>query len=201
MTENEKKNIQLARKYLVEEKEQLALDCYKAVYDANEDNAEAAYWVYTALWQHYVDNNEESNVNKRNAFNAVSNTLVKAVKEIAASEGAKDEKVVITARFVGVYALVAAYVVKNPITDASTRIQLAVNTLYAAGNAIESAYGSNDPDSMIVACMAWKDGVKLQQQFYAYSYDGNKAEDYVAKIQKHQPDYVMPKKAGCISVG
>lgn len=199
MTETELKNLQIARKCLLDGDDQGATDHYLAVHDENADNPEAEYFVYNTLCTNYIDQGE-SNENKKLAFVATSKTLVDAVKCIAASDCTKEEKLHITARFVGMYCPIAAYIVKVPVMDASTRIQMAVTTLYAAGNAIESAY-SGDTEAMHCAAMAWKDGVKLQQQFYAYSYDGNKAEDYVAKIQKVQPDYVMPKKAGCISLG
>lgn len=199
MTENERKLIDAARKALIEKDDQLALDYYMEVTKENENNAEASYWTYTALWQNYVDN-QESNENKNTAFWAVSGTLVKAIEEIAASEWSKDVKMLVIGRFVGLYSLIADFVVKAPIASPATRIQMAATTLYDAGNAIERIYAS-DPDMMITACMAWKSAVKIQRQFYGYAYDGNKAEDYAVKIQKHQPDYVMPNKAGCISKG
>lgn len=199
MTESERKLIDAARKALIEKDDQLALEYYMEVTKENEDNAEASYWTYAALWQNCVDN-QESNENKKTAFVAVSGTLVKAIEEIAASEWSKDVKMLVIGRFVGLYSLIADYAVKSKICAPDTRIQMAATTLYDAGNAIERVYAS-DPDVMIAACMAWKSAVKIQRQFYAYAYDGNKAEDYAAKIQKYQPDYVMPNKAGCISKG
>ena len=54
--------------------------------------------------------------------------------------------------------------------------------------------------SKTLAVSAWKEGVSLQQKWYAYKYEGKSAEEYAAKIQKVEPEYVMPKKAGCISL-
>lgn len=199
MSETEMNNIRSARRFLLEHEDQKALDCYLAANKENKDNAEACYWVYTAFWQNCV-NNQESNDKKWMAFSATSNELVKAVEQIAESEGLEEEKKYILTLFVGVYLPIVDYVVKTPIATPKERIERAVLTLYWTGNAIERLYGS-DTDFMKLACKVWKEGVMLQQKFYAYSYNDNKVEDYVEKIKKVEPDYVIPKKAGCISLG
>lgn len=195
---NEKELIQLARQAICEHKDQLALDCYLKVNKENETNAEAAYWTYTAYWQNCIDNNE-SYENKYMAFTALSNELVTAVAEIAGSEGDETIKDLVLFTFACVYLPIADYAVKNAIAAPKDRIEKAALTCYWTGNAIERNFGSK-PDFMKTACKLWKEGVKLQRQFYAYTYNDNKAEDYAEKIKKVEPDYEMPKKAGCISL-
>lgn len=72
-------------------------------------------------------------------------------------------------------------------------------TLKDIGDFIASIY-STSPEGMKLAAKAWKEYVSLTQKWYAYATKGD-AEIYTAKIQKVDPSYVMPKKAGCISIG
>ena len=72
-----------------------------------------------------------------------------------------------------------------------------VIALYELGDTIDKYFGNNK-EAMKLAASAWKEAVSLNQKWYAYNY-GKSVEEYVAKIQKIEPDYVMPKKAGCIS--
>ncbi len=72
-------------------------------------------------------------------------------------------------------------------------------TLKDIGDFIASIY-STSPEGMNLAVKAWKEYVSLSQKWYAYAPKGD-AEIYSAKIQKVDPSYEMPKKAGCISFG
>ena len=72
-------------------------------------------------------------------------------------------------------------------------------TLKDIGDFIASIY-STSPEGMNLAAKAWKEYVSLAQKWYAYAPKGD-AEIYAAKIQKVDPSYEMPKKAGCISIG
>lgn len=72
-------------------------------------------------------------------------------------------------------------------------------TLKDIGDFIASIY-STSPEGMNLAVKAWKEYVSLAQKWYAYAPKGD-AEIYAAKIQKVDPSYEMPKKAGCISFG
>ena len=65
------------------------------------------------------------------------------------------------------------------------------------GNTIESLYPGNAEASKL-SVTAWKEYVSLAQKWYAYAPKGE-AEVYAEKIKKIEPDYEMPKKAGCIS--
>lgn len=202
MTENEIRVIRCARQFLINHEDQRALDCYLEVNKQNEDNAEAAYWVYTAYWRDCVNNNASGH-DKWVAFTVLSNELVGAVEEIAQSDCSEAEKMLLLAVFVSVYTPIADYITGSLGAQMATpkdRIERVVLTLYRTGNAIER-FCNGDPDIMKVAAKAWKEGVKLQQKFYAYSYNDNKVEDYIEKIKKVEPSYVAPKKAGCISLG
>lgn len=73
-----------------------------------------------------------------------------------------------------------------------------VIALYDLGDLIASTF-SGDPDAQKLALIPWKEGVTLQQKWYAFGYNGKTAASYAEKIKKIEPEYVMPKKAGCIS--
>ena len=66
------------------------------------------------------------------------------------------------------------------------------------GDTLEKLYSGNAAIMEIVVA-AWKEYVSLAQKWYSYAPKGD-AEAYAAKIQKIDPSYEMPKKAGCISV-
>ena len=65
------------------------------------------------------------------------------------------------------------------------------------GDYSQSLFESS-PEGMNLAEKAWKEYVVLAQKWYAYAPKGD-AEAYAVKIQKIEPSYELPKKAGCIS--
>ncbi len=200
MTENEKKNLKLARTFLLQEEDQKALDCYLEVYNENGDNPEASYFVYNSACTHGITDTEESNKNKKTSYIATSKTIVEAMKYIAESDESLDDKLAISAAALGMYLYIIERALQIPFCDPSERIELAGITLYEVGDAIEKAYNS-DRTAMEVAVKSWKEAVKVHQKFYAYKYGGRNVNEYVAKIQKIEPDYAMPKKAGCVTLG
>ena len=202
MTETEKLNIKRARLALLDHKDQEALDYYLEANEENTNNSEAAYWVYTAYWEDCINNNRSAS-EKWKAFVVLSGRLTEAVDQIAEMEGTDMEKAMVLIAFVYAYTPIVDYVTGYLGAQMATpqdRIERAVLTLYQTGNAIEHNFSSNE-EAMKMASEAWKEAVKLQQKFYAYKYNGSKVEDYVEKIRKVEPDYVVPKKAGCISLG
>ena len=70
-------------------------------------------------------------------------------------------------------------------------------TLRDLGNEIVKIYGG-EAGAMAIAVLLWKEYVALAQKWYAYPPKGE-AEVYAEKIKKIDPNYEMPKKAGCIS--
>ena len=72
-----------------------------------------------------------------------------------------------------------------------------MSTLKNIGDYVASIYQSS-PEGMQLAAKCWKEYVSLCQKWYAYA-PKEDAENYAAKIQKVDPSYELPKKAGCIS--
>ena len=73
-----------------------------------------------------------------------------------------------------------------------------MKSLRELGDYVDSLFESS-PEGMSLAVKAWKEYVSLAQKWYAYAPKGD-AEVYAAKIQAVDPSYVLPKKAGCISL-
>ena len=92
-----------------------------------------------------------------------------------------------------------SYVKVFEVSQISSVSKEGLATLKDIGDFIASIY-STSPEGMKLAAKAWKEYVSLTQKWYAYATKGD-AEIYTAKIQKVDPSYVMPKKAGCISIG
>lgn len=74
---------------------------------------------------------------------------------------------------------------------------------YILGDYIEKNYSSNKT-LMYTAVACWKHSIDYQRKYYntpdAREHAGY-LEKYAAKIKKYDPAYVMPKKAGCVTVG
>ena len=81
--------------------------------------------------------------------------------------------------------------------DIKSACETGVIGLYNLGDAIEKYFGST-PAAMNLAVKAWKEGVSLQQKWWAYKYAGKTVEEYGAKIQKIDSSYEIPKKGGCL---
>lgn len=69
--------------------------------------------------------------------------------------------------------------------------------LYQLGDTLKEEYGNH----MDLAVQVWKEAIATQREFYGYKYNGIDPETYAAEIKKVEPDYVMPAKPGCVSVG
>lgn len=85
-----------------------------------------------------------------------------------------------------------------PAKEIAKACEDGVVALYELGDNIVKYFGGNK-EMTDIAVAAWKEGVTLQQKWYAYKYEGKTAEEYAEKIRKIEPEYEMPKKAGCIS--
>lgn len=198
MSQKEYQDLKTARSFLVlGEMDNACAHYAKVSQDHPEEVAEAeffvAYWAYQDL---LAENDAASAVN---AFKAMAACVENAVKCVKESDEEEIGKILIVTAMVETYAPITRYLYTRRISTSSSTIETGVLGLYALGDAIKNAFGAN-PETMKQAAEAWKEGVSIQRQFHAYKYQGARAEDYVAKIQKVEPNYTMPSKAGCISV-
>lgn len=198
MKETEKKYFVAARELLQGGDITNACCHYYKVQEENSENAEAEFF---AAYLGYNGCIEENNgAAATNAFKAMTKCLEKAVKSVKKSDGDEREKLAVLSAIVELYTPITRFLFTKRISTTSNTIESGVLGLYALGSAIKNEFGS-DPKVMKIVIEPWKEAVALQRQWYAYKYNGVKPEDYVAEIQKVEPSYTMPKKAGCISVG
>ena len=91
-----------------------------------------------------------------------------------------------------------SYVTVFEASQISAVCREGMQTLKELGDYVATLFDSS-PEGMKMAVKAWKEYVTLAQKWFAYAPKGD-AEIYAAKIQKIEPSYEMPKKAGCISL-
>lgn len=200
LIETEREKLNEARAYLSKGEEAEAMGCYAVVATVNPDNPEAKFFT---CYMDYVDfvTDEHSDTSKLKliALNLI-NSLENAVKYVAEADCSKKEKLTVISQIVEDYTSIPAFVIGMRISPIAETIQSGVLSLYWLGSYIKNDF-NEDPEAMKLAIIPWKEAVKQQQKWYAYKYEGYKAEDYVAQIQKVDPAYTMPQKAGCISKG
>ena len=78
--------------------------------------------------------------------------------------------------------------------------RIGIENLYHFADAVEE-YFAGDEEAQQIAVNGWKCAVATQQKYPYCGVDKTLPEKYLPKIQKKDPAYVLPKKAGCISFG
>lgn len=205
---SENKYLKLARAAREEDNSEDAKKFYDMVRVDEPENGEAKFFYqYYSLY-------EGKNGEIANRFISLSKVLASSVQCIADSADSEDEKLAILKAIVEAYVPMTwslnRYMNNLTVGSGENRQRVLSNEqiksacitgvigVYTLGDTIEKIFGGV-PAAMKLAATAWKEGVSLQQKWYAYDYNGKSAEDYAAKIQKIEPEYEMPKKAGCIS--
>ena len=199
MSENLNDYLSTARDFLIVGEKRNAYTHYaKVSLDSDQQNAEAEVFASYLAYLNLLE--EHDGASAVNAFKSMTTHLKDAVQDIKESELGDAGKRMVIKELVEAYTPITRFLFTKRISTTSSTIETGVLGLYGLGNAIESEFDS-DVEMMKVAAVAWKEAVSLQRQFYAYKYNGVTPEEYVAKIQKIEPTYTMPKKAGCISIG
>lgn len=197
MTEMEREHLNKARAHLCKDQDGKAMGCYAVVAEVNPDNPEAKFFMG---YMDYLESIEQDSAKRKLAVNKLINTLEGAVKYVAAADCSMEEKLAVVKWIVELYTPVPRSAITMRISPIGETIESTVLSLYWLGSYIEKEFQAN-PKAMKLAIIPWKEAVKQHQKWYAYKYNGIKPEDYVAKIQKVDPAYTMPQKAGCISKG
>lgn len=199
--EQTEKYLKLARRAREENNTEDAKKYYDLLRDEDPDNAEARcfYPVYR-LW-------DGKKGEWYNNFMDLCSAVPSAIRAVAESELSSEEKVTLLADY---FAEVENLPFKcnrilNEINHEGSHTsqirssgQAGMQMLYNFGDNVEK-YFASDAEAMKTAVKAWKAGVYRQQQWYGMGLDKSLPETYCAKIQKLDPSYEMPKKAGCIS--
>ena len=206
MDENNK-YLRLAREARTEENSEDAKKYYDMVRIDDPENGEAKFfYAYYCLY-------EGKNIEIANRFSNLCKVLETSIKKVAESEESSSEKLKIVSDIVDAFVPetwnLNRYMNHLTVGSGSDRSRVLSNDqivsvckngmqgCYNLGDAIEKAF-SGDGEAMKLAVKAWKEGVSLQQKWYAYG-DKTAPERYAAKIKLVEPSYEMPKKAGCIS--
>lgn len=201
------KYLKLAREARNEDNGEDAKRYYDMVRTEDPENGEAKFFYqYYCLY-------EGKNGEIANRFANLCKVLVSSVAKVALSEDSDDEKMEVieamTDTFTPLTWNLNRYMNKLTVGSGSDRQRVLSNNdiisvckngmqgCYNFGDAIEKNFTGNSR-AMKSACKVWKEAISLQQKWYAY---GRKEdpENYAAKVKKFEPDYEMPKKAGCIS--
>lgn len=203
------KYLKLARAAREEDNSEDAKRYYDMVRTEDPDNGEAKFfYAYYALYE-----GKNGEIPKR--FSNLCGVLKNSIKMIKESDNSDEDKIkdcnAILDAFVPLSWSLNRYMNnKNRETkvgdsyvkvfDSSQIVSVCkegMRTLKDIGDYVESVFESS-PEGMNLAVKAWKEYVALAQKWYAYAPKGD-ADAYAAKIQKIDPSYEPPKKAGCIS--
>ena len=209
MIENENVYLTTARELLMGRHIEDACAHYYKANELNPKNAEAEFFSDYLGYLSLVEERDGSSA--ANAFSAMTKCLEGAVEDIskAVFEEVPDaefkgeafqaiNRLMVISRLVEIYTPITRYLFTNRLSTTRDTIESGVLGLYALGSAIEKVFGGN-LEFMKEAVKAWKEAVALQCQFYGYKYNGVTPDEYVTKIQKVEPAYTKPKKAGCVS--
>lgn len=211
MTESGIKYLKLARTARAESNTEDAKRYYDMVRTDDPENGEAKF--FFAFYALYEGKNGE--IPKR--FSNLCAGLKSSIKLVKDSDMDESEKISTIGEILDAFIPEAwslnrymnnknretkvgdSYVKVFEVSQISSVSKEGLATLKDIGDFIASIY-STSPAGMNLAVKAWKEYVSLAQKWYAYAPKGD-AEIYAAKIQKVDPSYEMPKKAGCISFG
>lgn len=149
-----------------------------------------------------------------NRFLELCRTTISVIEDLSKKEDNDEYKQSLLKEIVDTFVpetwTIYAYTVDLTVGEGNNRVNVigadkrdrickeGVKTLYALGDLITSGF-SNLPQAKKLAVAAWKEGVFLSQKWYG-SFKKEVTEEYAYKIKKVDPNYEMPKKAGCIQV-
>lgn len=204
MENNENKYLKLARRAREENNTEDAKKYYDMVRTENPDNTEARFFYsYYRLW----DGTKGEAYGK---FIDFLNVVIPVVKSVAGSDASDEEKeklvedmyssvqgLTMSVRSIQIDLFNAG---KDQIYNKQKNSceKNGTEMLYKFGDALETNFAGNTK-ILAVAVNAWKKAVSQQQQFPYCGLDKTLPEKYLPKIQKVDPSFTLPKKAGCIS--
>lgn len=206
----ESKYLKLARQARAEDNSEDAKTFYNKVREEQPENGEAKFfYAYYSLY-------EGKNVEIPSKFSNLCKSIIPSINMIKESSLTKEEQLVSIGEIIDCFvpetwSLNRYMNNKNHETkigdsyvkvfEASAIKSVCLNgmsTMKEVGDKLEKLY-LNDADCKKLAVIAWKEYVSLSQKWYAWAVKGD-AEIYAEKIKAIDPSYVMPEKAGCISL-
>ena len=207
----ESKYLKLARQAREENNSEDAKKYYDMVRTDEPENVEAKFfYAYYSLY-------EGKNGEIPTRFVNLCKSVLSSVKMIAGSDTEKTEKIQLMKTVLNTFVpetwsmnrymnhknhetkVGDQYVQVFSSKDITSCGKTGMDTLKQLGDSLAVSFGEGDADGLMLAAIAWKEFVALSQKWYAWAVKGE-AEAYAEKIKAAEPDYEMPKKAGCISL-
>lgn len=203
------KYLKLARTAREEGNTEDAKKYYDMVRTDDPENGEAKF--FYAFYALYEGKNGE--IPKR--FSNLCGALKSSIKMVKESNGSDAEKINDCNAIIDAFIPVSwslnrymnnknhekkvgdSYIKVFEMSQISSVCKEGMATLKDVGDLVATLFGPS-PEGMNMAVKLWKEYVTLAQKWYSYAPKGD-AEAYAAKIQKVEPSYELPKKAGCIS--
>ena len=203
------KYLKLARTAREEDNTEDAKKYYDMVRTDDPENGEAKFfYAYYALYE-----GKNGEIPKR--FSNLCGALKSSIKMVKESNGSDAEKINDCNAIIDAFIPVSwslnrymnnknhekkvgdSYVKVFEMSQISSVCKEGMATLKDIGDLVATLFAPS-PEGMNMAVKLWKEYVTLAQKWYSYAPKGD-AEAYAAKIQKVEPSYELPKKAGCIS--
>jgi len=203
------KYLKLARTAREEDNTEDAKKYYDMVRTDDPENGEAKFfYAYYALYE-----GKNGEIPKR--FSNLCGALKSSIKMVKESNGSDAEKINDCNAIIDAFIPVSwslnrymnnknhekkvgdSYIKVFEMSQISSVCKEGMATLKDVGDLVATLFGPS-PEGMNMAVKLWKEYVTLAQKWYSYAPKGD-AEVYAAKIQKVEPSYELPKKAGCIS--
>ena len=202
MASNEQleKYLELARRAREENNTEDAKKYYDMARTENPDNTEARFFYpYYRLW-------ESTKGAWYTAYIDFCNSAINIIKSLG-----KDDEALVPVIFEAVKTLPAsASKVQADLVNAAPNggkaqysnqwkhcQRIGVEFLYKMGDALEKNFAGTNAAKYAVE--AWKQGVTYHRQWPYCGADKTAVDKYFEKITKTEPDFVLPKKAGCIT--
>lgn len=189
--------IDIARHFVAEQSD-IEGACYRyfKAREINPNNAEAEFFVDYLGYKQMLENDDKAATLR--AFKKMAKQAALSVVGIKGYEGVGDNRVVIAGAIAITFTPLTRYV--------STQLFLAgaavdgVLGLYALGDALKEHFGDS-PTITNLAVEAWKEAISIQRKFFEFDYSGIDVENYAGKIREVEPNYIIPKKEGCMVGG
>ena len=207
--ENTNKYLTLARRAREEDNAEDARKYYDMVRTEDPDNVEARFfYAYYRLW----DGTKGSSYTDFITFCKSTRSIVEAIANSDYSESDKERMLAdMCASIKGLPAAMSGIQIdlwkvapdseKQKYNAQKKNCEkMGCELLYNFGDAIEVCFADKS-NAYPIAVDAWKMAVAVQQQYPYCGIDKSLPEKYLPKIKKIDPDYTLPKKAGCISFG
>lgn len=162
--------------------------CYEIAFSENPENPEAKYF---HNFYSFIENYKNGDI--EHLFEVLVNSLEGIIKYVAEGDLTSYERSTVIFAINVTYLHIPSYIIAASNNTSSDLMSDCIVSLYWLGSYIQK-YFNEDSYYMERAIEPWKKAIELQQE-YGCKLEDYKAEDYVEKIKKIDPQYIMPENA------